>query len=233
MLIMEGRSASAKPGGISVIGILRLSAWLLLAATVAILFTGFFMTRAPVLDYFTSKLMHTFIIPFVFIPFFYLHSMAGILFALCRKGYSNSKKVKALAFVLWSLLFVPFIFFYVTGIAPADATAVNRTMAPGTLLTMEELARHSSASNCWILVMGSVYDVAGYLNSHPTGSGTIIPYCGKDATTAFETKGGIGRDHNPRSYILLERYLLGSLGSAVSANVKDIAGVPFFDEEDD
>ncbi len=71
-----------------------------------------------------------------------------------------------------------------------------------------ELARHARGSDCWIGVRGQVYDVTAYLPSHPAGEQIILPWCGRDATRAFQDLGA-GRTHSPRAWRLLERYRVG------------------------
>ncbi|RME57954.1 cytochrome b5 domain-containing protein, partial [Candidatus Parcubacteria bacterium] len=66
---------------------------------------------------------------------------------------------------------------------------------------------------CWIVVDGGVYEVTGYLASHPGGAGIILSYCGKDASAAFHSKGKRKpKDHSPKAYQQLSRYYIGPLG---------------------
>lgn len=85
------------------------------------------------------------------------------------------------------------------------------------VLAMSDVSRHNSTSSCWIVVSGGVYDVTGYLFSHPGGSGAIISYCGKEATAAFQTKDkSPGTSHSTFAYGLLAQYLIGNLGSPLA-----------------
>ncbi len=85
-------------------------------------------------------------------------------------------------------------------------------------LTEAVVAQHASASDCWIIVQGSVYAVSNYLSKHPGGRDMIIPYCGKDATAAFATKGGQGQ-HSNEAEQLLSNYLVGALNSSVTQEI--------------
>ncbi|KAF7556369.1 hypothetical protein G7046_g6309 [Stylonectria norvegica] len=49
-----------------------------------------------------------------------------------------------------------------------------------------EVAEHSSAESCWVIVHGKAYDVTEFLPEHPGGSKIILKYAGKDATEEFE-----------------------------------------------
>lgn len=59
-----------------------------------------------------------------------------------------------------------------------------------TPLTMAEVAKHNSQSDCYIIVSDSVYDVTKFIPNHPGGPQRIIPLCGKDATSAFTGQHG-------------------------------------------
>jgi cytochrome b involved in lipid metabolism len=85
------------------------------------------------------------------------------------------------------------------------------TAAVGTY-TMSAIAQHASSASCWLLVDGRVYDVTAYLRSHPGGSRTITPWCGKEATQAFATEGGRG-EHSSNAYDLLADYEIGRLAA--------------------
>ncbi len=52
-------------------------------------------------------------------------------------------------------------------------------------ITREEVARHNSQDNCWIIVSGRVYDITEWAPHHPGGAGIARMYAGKDATSQF------------------------------------------------
>jgi cytochrome b involved in lipid metabolism len=107
-----------------------------------------------------------------------------------------------------------------------NGTAIGGSTSPppvtinGTVtLSLEEIAKHNSVSDCWIIISGSVYDVTAHLRNHPAGAGEITPYCGQDATTAYDTKGGRGTPHSSFADSTLGPILLGSVGQTVSGQV--------------
>ncbi|KAF2396121.1 hypothetical protein EJ06DRAFT_534252 [Trichodelitschia bisporula] len=53
-------------------------------------------------------------------------------------------------------------------------------------LTGADVAQHSSADSCWVIVHGRAYDVTEFLPEHPGGSKIILKYAGKDATEEFD-----------------------------------------------
>lgn len=68
---------------------------------------------------------------------------------------------------------------------PKPQTSV--TASAGTVtLTIEEVAKHNSADNCWSIVYGNVYDLTKWIPKHPGGPAVIRALCGKDGSTAFE-----------------------------------------------
>ncbi|KAG2043909.1 glyoxylate dehydrogenase [Suillus americanus] len=54
------------------------------------------------------------------------------------------------------------------------------------LISTQTVAEHATASSCWIIVHGKVYDVTDFLPEHPGGSKIILKYAGADATEAYD-----------------------------------------------
>lgn len=53
------------------------------------------------------------------------------------------------------------------------------------IISLAELAKHGSPSDCWIAVKGQVWDVTEFLPRHPGGEKLLLSYAGRDATGAF------------------------------------------------
>eukprot|EP00510_Aplanochytrium_minuta_P000552 CAMPEP_0184015404 /NCGR_PEP_ID=MMETSP0954-20121128/6287_1 /TAXON_ID=627963 /ORGANISM="Aplanochytrium sp, Strain PBS07" /LENGTH=72 /DNA_ID=CAMNT_0026296175 /DNA_START=435 /DNA_END=653 /DNA_ORIENTATION=- len=51
---------------------------------------------------------------------------------------------------------------------------------------MDEVKKHTSADDCWIVIKGNAYNVTEFLPDHPGGKKAILMYAGKDATEEFE-----------------------------------------------
>jgi len=56
----------------------------------------------------------------------------------------------------------------------------------GMALSVDEVAKHASKQDCWVIIHGKAYDVTEFMPEHPGGSAIIMKYAGRDATTAFD-----------------------------------------------
>lgn len=77
-------------------------------------------------------------------------------------------------------------------------------------LSMDQVAAHNTAKDCWMVIEGKVYDFSAYIPQHPTPASVLTPWCGREATEGMRTK-GYGRDHSPRAWRMLDDYLVGAL----------------------
>jgi cytochrome b involved in lipid metabolism len=73
--------------------------------------------------------------------------------------------------------------------------------------TMDEVAVHNSASDCWLVINNNVYNVTTFIPKHPGGR-DIIKGCGKDATNMFNRESE-HQEKNASQY--LPDYLIGTL----------------------
>jgi len=83
--------------------------------------------------------------------------------------------------------------------------------------TAAEVAVHSTETDCWTIVGGSVYDITPYVPFHPGGV-EILRACGADGTTLFDSrtteKGevvGSGTPHSSEAISQLGQFFLGTL----------------------
>jgi flavocytochrome c len=52
--------------------------------------------------------------------------------------------------------------------------------------TWDEVKKHCSEKDCWIVIRDKVYDVSEFMADHPGGKESILIYAGADATEQFE-----------------------------------------------
>ncbi|MFH0817324.1 MAG: cytochrome b5-like heme/steroid binding domain-containing protein [Candidatus Micrarchaeota archaeon] len=100
--------------------------------------------------------------------------------------------------------------------APAPATqnaapgqGSQATVSGPKAYSLPEVSKHSTASDCWVAVHDKVYDITSYISSgqHPE---PLDIYCGKDATTAFDTRQGKG-PHPPKASNMMNNFYVGDL----------------------
>merc|ERR1711939_1270868 len=51
--------------------------------------------------------------------------------------------------------------------------------------SLEEVAKHTTKADCWVVVNGQVLNVTNFLKDHPGGELAILTFAGKDATEEF------------------------------------------------
>ena len=88
---------------------------------------------------------------------------------------------------------------------PSVTPTAAATVAAG--YTMAQVKANKSASKCWSVINGNVYDLTAWINSHPGGSGSIISLCGIDGTQDFLAM----HRNQSKPESRLSSYLLGPL----------------------
>jgi len=72
-------------------------------------------------------------------------------------------------------------------------------------LTMDEVAKHKTASSLWVVYKNIVYDATDFLEGHPGGSGKLLLAGG----THLEPFWGVFKQHENRAYVIKD--VLGAL----------------------
>lgn len=101
---------------------------------------------------------------------------------------------------------------FVLFLASVAAIGLRGLRAPSSerRISLAELSRHAAADDCWMAVAGVVYDVTSCVADHPTPSEELTRWCGREATSAFETKGQ-ERPHGAAARAQLSAMRIGSL----------------------
>lgn len=98
-------------------------------------------------------------------------------------------------------------------------------------ITINEVQKHNTTDDLWIVYNGRVYDVTSYLDEHPGGEEVIADVAGTDATEAFNDIG-----HSDDAHEILKDLLIGKLEGGViveqhgvtsQSGSTEISGIPF------
>lgn len=77
-------------------------------------------------------------------------------------------------------------------------------MADTTIVSREDVKKHNTQEDCWIIINGKVYNVTKYLSEHPGGPEILLDQAGNDATDDFEDTG-----HTPEARETLKKFYVG------------------------
>jgi flavocytochrome c len=69
--------------------------------------------------------------------------------------------------------------------ASSSVAAAAAPAKPTAALTAEEVAKHTSEDDCWVIVNGQVLDVTNFLDDHPGGKMALMTFAGRDASEEF------------------------------------------------
>lgn len=87
---------------------------------------------------------------------------------------------------------------------------VNVEVKTTNKITLAEVEKHNTASDCWQIINGKVYNATEIAKTHKNSAELIFPLCGKDSTTAFTTRNGFG-PHPDKATEKLSSFYLGDL----------------------
>ena len=83
------------------------------------------------------------------------------------------------------------------------------TSQPTPINLVDQLGMHSTREDCWIAISGHIYDITSFIGSHPGGDVALVSYCGRNATSAFDTKDKkVPSSHSQLAKDMLNNYLL-------------------------
>merc|ERR1719282_586012 len=69
--------------------------------------------------------------------------------------------------------------------AAAAAPAAGGAGGGGGGYSLEDVAKHTTKGDCWVVVNGEVLNVTNFLSSHPGGELAILTFAGRDASEEF------------------------------------------------
>lgn len=94
-------------------------------------------------------------------------------------------------------------------------------------LTREEVAKHSTAEDAWLIIDGDVYDVTKFAKLHPGGKQTLLDFAGQDVSEDFW---GLHRAEVLDKYARLKKGRIADAGAARPSALTELcsmSGVPF------
>jgi|TARA_B110000444_G_C18777050_1_gene565505 cytochrome b involved in lipid metabolism len=71
-------------------------------------------------------------------------------------------------------------------------------------ITMEEVEKHNTINDCWIVSHGKVYDVSSFINKHPGGKFVIKSHAGTEVSKHYNY-------HSKNAHKIWEKYLIGEI----------------------
>ncbi|KAF9357311.1 fatty acid alpha-hydroxylase [Mortierella sp. AD094] len=78
----------------------------------------------------------------------------------------------------------------------------------------QEVAQHTSATDCWVIHDNKVYDVSGFVADHPGGEEYILDHAGKDVTQLMKDE--LEHLHSEGAYEMLDELFIGHLEGSSS-----------------
>ena len=72
--------------------------------------------------------------------------------------------------------------------AKASPSPSAKSTVKSGAISMATVKTHASASSCWAVVNGNVYDLTKWISEHPGGPGVIKAICGKDGSRSFNNQ---------------------------------------------
>lgn len=75
--------------------------------------------------------------------------------------------------------------------------------------TREEVSKHNTREDLWIIIDNKVHDVTKFIKKHPGGSHIIVDRAGEDVTTVFKKMAG--HNINPKMGKIMEKLEIGRI----------------------
>lgn len=80
------------------------------------------------------------------------------------------------------------------------------------MFSEEEVSRHNSPHDAWVILDGRVYDISGFLNAHPGGLEVVAGHLGTDVSDILRSPHY--HLHSRAAYQILDRCCIGELNGA-------------------
>lgn len=88
---------------------------------------------------------------------------------------------------------------------PVKTTSQVAAKLEPRIISRDELSRHNSADDCWVVIHGQVFDLTEFSKSHPGGAYMVQKMAGKDATKSYQVF------HSQDKLKMVHPYLMGTI----------------------
>ncbi len=76
--------------------------------------------------------------------------------------------------------------------------------------SMDEISKHATREDCWLLIESNVYDVTKFIPMHK-GKDAILMGCGKDATALFNNRPNGSGAHSSMARSVMKKFAIGKV----------------------
>ncbi|EGG14588.1 cytochrome b5 B [Cavenderia fasciculata] len=83
--------------------------------------------------------------------------------------------------------------------------------------TLEQVSKHNTIDDCWIVIDGKVYDCTKFADDHPGGAETIVDVAGQDATNDFVDTG-----HSEKAVEMLKDLYIGECSDSIGLVISSL-----------
>ena len=135
---------------------------------------------------------------------------ASVITSMCGRDASAAYKSQHGTAARPAKSLIPYKIGILAKVQPQPTSTPTPTTTAGATLNLALVAQHSTASDCWTIVNGNVYNVTAWIAPHKGGSGPIMAMCGIDASAAYN--GTHGTASKPAS--TLNTFKVGAVGTA-------------------
>ncbi|ORY94121.1 cytochrome b5-like heme/steroid binding domain-containing protein [Syncephalastrum racemosum] len=77
------------------------------------------------------------------------------------------------------------------------------------IFSFEDISKHNTRDDLWMVINGKVYDITAFVDEHPGGEEVLVDEGAKDATGPFDDVG-----HSDDARELLQKYYIGDIDPA-------------------
>ena len=96
-------------------------------------------------------------------------------------------------------------------------------LAPMASYSLDEVRKHNTKENLWVIHNQKVYDLTDFCKRHPGGARVLLTYGGQDVTSDMNTTVSPDTEskhvHSKFAYNILNKYYIGELSQASKVSI--------------